>query len=131
MVATSIGEEGLDIGEVCLLRSSEATLNEPKVDLIIAYDAQKSAIRMVSLASKPHRILMSRSCKGLEELDENVRAKLLYYYPKTTKTEIGMMRKVHTRCVESLYQLMRFKLTEVGRSKVYHRRKSFGVFRRR
>ena len=35
LVATSVGEEGLDIGEV---------------DLIVCYDAQKTPIRMVSLS---------------------------------------------------------------------------------
>ena len=34
-MATSVGEEGLDIGEI---------------DLIVCYDAQKSPIRMVSLS---------------------------------------------------------------------------------
>lgn len=37
LVATSIGEEGLDIGEV---------------DMIICYDAQKTPIRMVGLLSR-------------------------------------------------------------------------------
>lgn len=36
IVSTSIGEEGLDIGEV---------------DIIVCYDAQKAAIRMVSVES--------------------------------------------------------------------------------
>lgn len=44
LVATSIGEEGLDIGEV---------------DVIYCYDAQKSPIRMVSLS----RLLLNSSDK--------------------------------------------------------------------
>jgi ERCC4-related helicase len=39
MVATSIGEEGLDIGEV---------------DLIICYDSQSSSIRLVRKRQKTH-----------------------------------------------------------------------------
>jgi ATP-dependent DNA helicase MPH1 len=42
MVATSIGEEGLDIGEI---------------DLIVCYEASKSPIRMVGLS--PNSLLQS------------------------------------------------------------------------
>jgi hypothetical protein len=48
-VATSVGEEGLDIGEV---------------DLIVCYDAQKTPIRMVRLRYLyvKSRVLIFNSC---------------------------------------------------------------------
>ena len=45
IVSTSIGEEGLDIGEV---------------DIIVCYDAQKAAIRMVSVKSLDTRAFDQR-----------------------------------------------------------------------
>jgi len=45
LVATSIGEEGLDIGEV---------------DMVICYDAQKTPIRMVITSTSNKRTLCDR-----------------------------------------------------------------------
>jgi hypothetical protein len=61
-VATSIGEEGLDIGEI---------------DLIACYDAQKAPVRMVSFpdSSLLRFIEYHLSFKGWGELVENARAK--------------------------------------------------------
>jgi hypothetical protein len=69
MVATSIGEEGLDIGEI---------------DLIVCYEASKSPIRMVGLS--PNSLLRTRltvsifytSCNELVVLVERETGRLLF-----------------------------------------------------
>lgn len=60
LVATSIGEEGLDIGEV---------------DLIVCYDAPKTPIRMVNITCMVVTAnLLYRSYNGSEELGVNEKA---------------------------------------------------------
>lgn len=66
LVSTSIGEEGLDIGEI---------------DMIVCYDAQKTPIRMVSKAETPHHVwdLTSwSSCNALDVPDGNVKAMSMF-----------------------------------------------------
>lgn len=74
LVATSIGEEGLDIGEV---------------DLIVCYDAQKTPIRMVMHHLLPRNFIhkyLCNSSKDWEGLVVNEQALSMSFLQKEEKS---------------------------------------------
>jgi len=81
LVATCIGEEGLDIGEV---------------DMIICYDAQKTPIRMVGSAysiTKAHfEVFLSSSVLAVP--DESVPAVFIYFLLKAEKSSTSTRHKL-------------------------------------
>lgn len=90
LVSTSIGEEGLDIGEV---------------DMIVCYDAQKTPIRMVCPILVGHSVVdqsvltLFRSSNVLGVLVANVTDMFMSYSLRSAKSLIGTKRK--TRMVNS------------------------------
>ena len=83
LVSTSIGEEGLDIGEI---------------DLIVCYDAQKTPIRMV--CGIQHRIvrivLKQPSFNESDVRVANARAVSMFSSPRVVKKQTGTRRRRHT-----------------------------------
>ena len=84
MVATCIGEEGLDIGEV---------------DLIVCYDAQKTPIRMVgSSMSKSYEIAdPTSSCNDLVVQDGNATGRSTFFLLRTEKSSMWSRLRPPTR----------------------------------
>lgn len=72
-MATSVGEEGLDIGEV---------------DLIVCYDAQKTPIRMVGLRDSYVKLcmLIFNSCNVSDGRAVSAKATYMCCLPKAEKT---------------------------------------------
>jgi hypothetical protein len=84
LVATCIGEEGLDIGEV---------------DLIVCYDAQKTPIRMVgsSMSSLMRLLTRTSSCNDLVAQDGNATGRSTFFLLRTEKSSMWLRPRLHTR----------------------------------
>lgn len=79
-MATSIGEEGLDIGEI---------------DRIICYDSQKTPLRMVCFFSNGENRSLTYvllSFNVLEEQGESEKAMLMSYKPRDESLLTGLNR---------------------------------------